>query len=183
MTTFFIILLTISQSVCFFFLFKKKRVIKDNTLTLKPIPKQIGFEDVQPDYKLVYDILETIKLEDWNYKIDKGIGEDVYDINIYSSYGMSISSRIRIYNDGPCLSWFSIVKESTPTTGEKTLTFNNSDSVNNDVIIFIWDYIIKYHESLNEGDFNKYSDTIDVISNELKTLNRNERLDKILNYE
>jgi hypothetical protein len=182
MTTFFIILLTISQSICFFFLFKNKRVIKeekDNPLTLKPIPKQIGFEDVQPNYKLLYNVLETIKF----YKINKDLIGDksyLYDINIYSNYGLSISSRIRTHGDVPSLSWFRIAKESTPTT---TLTFNNTDSVKNDIIIFVWDYIIKYHESLNDDDIDKYSNTIDIISNELKTLKRNERLDKILNYE
>ena len=61
-----------------------------------------------------------------------------------------------------------------------TISIDNDSKISNDVIIFLWDYIIEYHQNENEETRNYYQSIIDDISSKLKTLRRSERLNNIL---
>jgi hypothetical protein len=61
-----------------------------------------------------------------------------------------------------------------------TISIDNESKISNDVIVFLWDYIIEYHQNENEETKNYYQATIDDISSKLKTLRRSEKLNNIL---
>ena len=92
-----------------------------------------------------------------------------------SPTGIRIRSRLRD-NGQMYLSSFSIL--NTGIGG--TISIDNDSKISNDVIIFLWDYIIEYHQNENEETRNYYQSIIDDISSKLKTLRRSETLKNIL---
>ena len=82
---YFIIILVISQIASFYFIFNKiKPIIKRNGIVLKPIPKDIKYEDVDTDNKLIRDIMESAKMENWkvDVKDDLTFSSFCYYLNI-----------------------------------------------------------------------------------------------------
>ena len=65
-------------------------------------------------------------------------------------------------------------------THNGSISIGNESKIANDVIIFLWDYIIEYHQNENEESRIYYQSTIDDISSRLKTLRRSEKLNNIL---
>jgi hypothetical protein len=177
---FFIILLTISQIVSFYLIFNKiKPIIKPKTegIILKVIPDKPTYENLDPKHKLVYDIMESVKLENWKVEVEADISHHSksWTINFESPTGIHIRSRVRdssqIY-----LSGFTIINSGI---GGR-ISVDNESKISNDVIIFLWDYIIEYHQIENEETRKYYESTIDDISSKLKTLRRSEKLNNIL---
>jgi hypothetical protein len=177
---FFIILLTISQIVSFYLIFNKiKPIIKPKTegIILKVIPDKPTYENLDPKHKLVYDIMESVKLENWKVEVEADISHHSksWTINFESPTGIHIRSRVRdssqIY-----LSGFTIINSGI---GGR-ISVDNESKISNDVIIFLWDYIIEYHQNENEETRKYYQSTIDAISSKLKTLRRSEKLNNIL---
>ena len=185
--TFFIILLTISQIVGFYLIFNKvKPIIKPKTegIVLKVIPDKPTYESLDPENKLVYDIMESAKLENWKVEVEADISHHskTWTINFESPAGIRIRSRVRDSGE-MYLSAFTIL------TGERgpvvrghsgSISIDNKSKISNDVIIFLWDYIIEYHQNENEESRIYYQSTIDDISSKLKTLRRSEKLNNIL---
>ena len=179
---FFIILLTISQIVSFYLIFNKIKPIikpKPEGTILKFIPDKPNYESLDPKHKLVYDVMESVKLENWKVEVEADISYHIksWQVNFESPTGIRIRSRIRessqIY-----LSNFSIL--NTGIGG--TISIEHDSKISNDVIIFLWDYIIEYHQNENEEIRNYYQSIIDDISSKLKTLRRSERLKNILEF-
>ncbi len=170
---FLLTLLFVLQIVCFYFIFrnKSKTTPPKKCYTLKPIPKKFEYTDIEPDCKTFYNVLETIKLEKWEAEVKPDY--DLYDIIVTSPDGKSkIKARIRLYDKDVKLSIFS------------TIINNNSiifpEKVDQDAIIFLWDYIIQYEEDKNKEDEQKLRDKLISINKSLKTLNRSKLLDDIL---
>ena len=177
---FFIILLTISQIVSFYLIFNKIKPIfkpKPEGIMLKVIPDKPSYESLDPKHKLVYDVMESVKLENWKVEVESDISyhAKTWQVNFESPTGIRIRSRIR-ENSQIYLSNFSIL--NTGIGG--TISIDNESKISNDVIIFLWDYIIEYHQNENEETRNYYQSIIDDISSKLKTLRRSETLKNIL---
>lgn len=177
---FFIILLTISQIVSFYLIFNKiKPIVKPKTegIILKVIPDKPTYESLDPKYKLVYDVMESAKLETWKVEVeaDMSYHSKNWTINFESPTGIRIRSRVRD-SDGMYLSAFTIINSGI---GGR-VSVDNESKISNDVIIFLWDYIIEYHQNENEETRKYYQSTIDNISSKLKTLRRSEKLNNIL---
>ena len=177
---FFIILLTISQIVSFYLIFNKiKPFIKPKAegIMLKVVPDKPTYESLDPSHKLVYDIMESARLENWKVEVEADISyhSKTWEVNFESPTGIRIRSRIR-ENSQIYLSNFSIL--NTGIGG--TISIANDSKVSNDVIIFIWDYIVEYHLNENEETRLYYQSIIDDISSKLKTLRRSEALKNIL---
>jgi len=178
--TFFIILLTISQIVGFYLIFNKvKPIIKPKTegIILKVIPDKPTYESLDPENKLVYDIMESVKLEGWKVEVEADISHHskTWTINFESNTGIRIRSRVRDSSE-IYLSAFTIINSGI---GGR-VSVDNESKISNDVIIFLWDYIIEYHQNENEETRKHYQSTIDDISSKLKTLRRSEKLNNIL---
>jgi len=177
---FFIILLTISQIVSFYLIFNKiKPTVKPKTegIILKVIPDKPTYESLDPENKLVYDIMESAKLEAWKVEVEADISHHskTWTINFESSTGIRIRSRVRDSGE-MYLSDFTIINSGI---GGR-ISVDNESKISNDVIIFLWDYIIEYHQNENEETRKHYQSTIDDISSKLKTLRRSEKLNNIL---
>jgi len=179
---FFIILLTISQIVSFFLIFNKiKPFIKSKPegIVLKVIPDKPSYESLDPSHKLVYDVMESAKLENWKVEVeaDISIGGKTWEVNFESSTGIRIRSRLRDRSSEIYLSNFTIINSGI---GGGNISVDNNSKISNDVIIFIWDYIIEYHQNENEETRLYYQSIINDISTKLKTLRRSEKLNNIL---
>jgi len=183
---FFIILLTISQIVSFYLIFNKIKPIvkpKNEVIILKVIPDKPTYESLDPENKLVYDIMKSAKLESWKVEVEAEISyhSKNWTLKFESPTGIRIRSRVRdsgeIY-----LSAFTVLvgERGFTNTHIGSISIDNESKIANDVIIFLWDYIIEYHQNENEESRIYYQSTIDDISSKLKTLRRSEKLNNIL---
>ena len=177
---FFIILLAISQIVSFYLIFNKIKPIfkpKPEGIILKVIPDKPTYELLDPKNKLVYDVMESVKLECWKVEVqaDLSYHSKTWMVKFESPTGIIIRSRVRdsgqIY-----LSSFNILNSGIGGS----VSINNDSKFSDDVIIFLWDYIIEYHQNENDETRNHYQSIIDDISSKLKTLRRSEKLNNIL---
>jgi hypothetical protein len=167
-------LLLISQ-LYIFYLLKTKRKVKevDDRLFLKEIPKGVEYNDIEEDYKTIFSVLESIKLEDWELKIE--IDYKCYDLEFISNSNITVSSRVRVDSDNNIrLVWFRIRSEAG------AISIDNNDKIKNDVLNFLWDYIIEYYNNRNDKNTKYYNEVIKSISSKLKTLNRDNKLKNIL---
>ena len=97
---FFIILLTISQIVSFFLIFNKIKPFikpKSNGIILKLIPDKPTYESLDPSHKLVYDVMRSVKLENWKVEVeaDRSYHSKTWQVYFESPTGIRIRSRIR----------------------------------------------------------------------------------------
>lgn len=184
MIYFILSLLIISQFVTFYLIFNKvKPIIKPKGILLKPIPRSIKYDDVDKNYQTVKDVLESIKLEDWKVDI-------IFNTMIYDSYEISVISnsnditiKCRIsYDSGdessiPFLGYFIISDQQS-----KSISIDRelSSPINNDIIEFFWDYIVEYHNSLNNQQSIMYKKSITSITSKLKALSRSRKLNEII---
>ena len=177
-------LLVASQIVGFYLIFNKiKPFIKpkvEEGILLKPIPQKVNYEDVDTNLQLVKDLMETIKLEEWKVEVkpDYGIGMS-YDVNFTSHSGdVSFINKIgfRGFDEmkDPCMR----ICHIRSTDGN--IVIDRDKPISTDILIFLWDYVIKYHEDENLTSTKHYTETIKLISAKLKTLNRNRKLNEIL---
>ena len=160
---------------------KSEEVIKryDGVITLEKIPNKISYSDVEPDWKTFYDFMENIKLEGWKaevtedpHRIDR---DSCWVVNLVShDEKSSMSVRLRDYGDGIFLSSCNI------RAGGTSLSVSKEDKIATDIILFMWDYIIEHYENINKESIDSYKSSISRISAELKTLNRSQRLNNIL---
>ena len=147
--------------------------------TLAKIPTRIYYKDVEPDWKTFYDFMENIKLEGWKaevtedpHRIDR---DSCWVVNLVShDEKSSMSVRLRDYGDGIFLSSCNI------RAGGTSLSVSKEDKIATDIILFMWDYIIEHYENINKESIDSYKSSISRISAELKTLNRSQRLNNIL---
>jgi len=188
MTIFIITLLVISQILSFYLIFSrlKPKVIKPDGLVLKPIPKGVSYEDLDPNHDLIYEVLETIKLENWNLEIEMDfLGSGSHKLTFTSKdLTTTVRSRITDYSDEIRLSMFHISgkKGSVSLTSDEYL-FPEKTKVTNDIILFLWDYVIEEYDDKNKKDKQRLNSSIEGIRNSLKTLKRSKRLNSILDEE
>lgn len=180
MTTFIISLLIISQTVSFYLIIKRlnPQVIKPKGIVLKPLPQKVNYTDIEPDFNIVYDVLKSIKIEGWKmeFEDDFQLHGHNYKLNFVShDASVNVRSRIRI-DDGGDISYLSF----TINGGGCRITINKDSSIKNDIILFLWNYVVEYHQNKYNDNVKYYEDGIKKISSKLKTLNRSRKLDEIL---
>ena len=182
MTTFIITLLVISQIVSFYIIFKrlKPNIIKPEGIVLKPIKDKVKYEDIDPNHDLVYDVLETIKIDGWDLEFDPEISaisdRKSFRLTFTSKdYKTILRSRITEYSGEMRLGQFVII-------GQKgNISIDPESPIKNDLILFLWDYVLEYYEEEYKSDKIKIEDSIGAIRRSLITLRRSKRLNTILN--
>ena len=147
--------------------------------TLAKIPERIYYKDVEPDWQTFYNFMENIKLEGWRADVTEDSmrvgGDACYVVNLIShDQNSSMSVRLRDYGDGVFLATCNI------RGGGTSLSVSREDKIANDIILFIWDYVVKHYEDENKESILLYKDIISQINAQLKTLNRSKRLNNIL---
>lgn len=181
-------ILFISQCYSFYLINKGKNKVEKDTndikvgkLNLRNIPKEIKYEDVEPDFKTTYDVLETIKLEGW--KLDLTKSYDDHNL-IFTSNCTNIEVMCRLRkdilsnDDNIRFSYFRILDKKD--SKQISISYDSPDFIKNDLIIFMWDYVLEHYDKKNDERREYSVSSIKSISSKLKTLRRSEKLDKIL---
>ena len=183
-----IALLGISQMVMFYLLYsiystkkleKKYKNIPNGSIILEPIPKTLKYKDVEPDYKTIYDVIESAISENWK-------GEVTVETSLMMSWILNIVSNDGSVKVMACL-WYNrklYIDNFIVESNNNHIYISNDDmdnTIENDIKIFCWKYIIDHYKSNNEDIREKYISTIKDISSNLKTLNRSRKLNGILN--
>lgn len=148
--------------------------------TLAKIPERIYYKDIEPDWQTFYNFMENIKLEGWKADVIQDsmrVSSDAcYVVNLIShDQSSSMSVRLRDYGDGVFLASCNI-----RGGGGTSLSVSREDKIATDIILFIWDYVVKHYEDENKESILLYKDIINKINAQLKTLNRSKRLNNIL---
>ena len=168
----------------------KKKVIEeiDKDFLRLPIPKYETprWEDFDPEHTLLKDILESIKLEDWEVNIDNernySLGSRrTYMVELYNpSKTLKIRSRLYAYEGKANLASFNVIR---------TVGAFNSGSVSYDcdntetstlILSQLWGYILKHHEDIYSETLSGYKVVKDSIDAELKTVKRDKALKSLL---
>ncbi len=176
-----IFILLVGQSFLFYLnrdRIKKYWDIPVGSIILKPIPKSIEVEDVEGLEELLSNVMKSAKDECWKCEFQYGVWSgNGYHMIITSPDGLvSIDSIIRMgYSDAdnPRILRFNI------NTRNKNLNIGGTKYYN-EIIIFLWDFILQKHINENSDNYKNIKFTIDHISKNLKSLNRNKILDQLL---
>jgi hypothetical protein len=155
---------------------------------LPPIKKLPEPHSVDPELRLLKDVIKTCKLEFWKstIKIDYSIGSYLYEINIENPPGtLRIKARVRYSTDhflkrSPARLTGFFIMDST----KGSLSYTEHSIANIICLEFLWnDYIIPHHQSEHDAHLDIYMSVRDSIKSKLVTLRRDESLENILNQD
>ena len=172
-----ITLLIISQIYSFYLINKKKSPVVETKketkdIILKPIPKPIEVDEVEGFEEIIKDILLTAKNECWKSNI-RLKNYNRYEISIVSNDVEPISIDAVVNIDNISLGRFWIKKSGSFTTVENT-------SLKNDLIVFIWDYILEEEMKRNKIQYNRFKENFETLRGGLKSLNREKKINELL---
>ena len=180
-----ITLLIISQIYSFYLISKKKSPVVETKketkdIILKPIPKPIEVDEVEGFEEIIKDILLTAKNENWKSTIKLNhynISSDDYyytiDISSNVDEPISIDALVSIDIDNIRLGRFWIKKSGSFTTVENT-------SLKNDLLVFIWDYILEEEMKRNKRQYDRFKENFETLRGGLKSLNRDRKINELL---
>jgi hypothetical protein len=153
-------------------------------VVVNEIPKRPTIEDVDVNFKTLKDVMTSIKLENWNHKIDQD-----HSISFTNSYNMeywnqseTIRVKVRMYLDfndklkiyTPSFGYIIIISKDVGA-----ITYN-SKSMDYEIDMFFTQEIIDNHKSINSDITKNYKRTIEYINKNLKTLNRDRKLNSLI---
>ena len=163
---------------------EKKPKIEKGSIILKPLPEKVDSDLVEGAEEMLSEVLESVKLEGWVVDItDNSIYGEAYNINIKShNEDIIIDSVIRyrsyLHDDFEArLIRFRILTDDI--NGIKSYSFTDS-KYKNDIIVFLWDFILEKHLEENRIEIENCKSTINTIRKKLTGLRRSERLNQLL---
>jgi hypothetical protein len=171
----------------------KKKVIEeiDKDFLRLPIPKYETpkWEDFDPEHSLLKDILESIKLEDWEVTIDNernySLGSRrTYMVELYNpSKTLKVRSRLYAYEGKVNLASFTVIRTVTGTVYQTNGSVSyNCDNTETSTLILsqLWGSILEHHENIYSQTMVGYEKVRESINTELKTLKRDNALKSLL---
>ena len=192
----YIINLTLFAVVIYFayknYTLTKKKVIEeiDKDFLRLPIPKYETprWEDFDPEHTLLKDILESIKLEDWEVNIDNernySLGSRrTYMVELYNpSKTLKIRSRLYAYEGKANLASFTVIRTVGNTVFTAGSVSYDCDNTETSTLILsqLWGYILKHHEDIYSETLSGYKVVKESIDTELKTVKRDKALKSLL---
>ena len=144
------------------------------------------FNKIDPNYEMLKDVIESIKLEKWDIiKFERDHMDNCYDIELLNDPGsLKVKCRLRVRDYGNrnlYISWFHIFKMVNKDQHSHLVTFNDCESVPRFLILnLMWDYVLDYHQKIHDDHIHHYLECKNIIQKELKTLNRDKQLVKLL---
>jgi hypothetical protein len=160
--------------------------IKEEGVIL-PNPVSVpGFNQIDPNYQMLKDVVESIKLEKWDIiKFERDHMDNLYDIELLNGPGsLKVKCRLRVRDYGDrnlYISWFHIFKMVNKDQHSHVVTFNDCESVPRFLILnLMWDYVLDHHQKIYDEHIHHYLECKKEIAKELKTLNRDKQLVKLL---
>ena len=189
----FLIFLIFLQSLFSYYLFTKikklqtgnESKLENGDITLPKLKEMPKIEDIDPDSKLLKDLIESSKLENWKAEIKEDYSSHyrrVWDFIITNPQKtISIRSVLRIYDkeysgEKVQVGYFS-VKDST----RNGMSFDTSESKIQKYLItqYLWDFLLKENEEKYKEIWNYYVNQKKVIEGYLTTLKRDKQLKKL----
>lgn len=136
-------------------------------------------------------MIESAKLENWDVKIEveRGRISTPYEITV-TNPSKSIVFQCRAYIDirqidpmVPRIHTVRIKKFNIP--GDSSAGYRNADYSGNDTasalsLNFIWKYVLDKHKAEHDEEIIRYKLIKELIQKELKTLNRDRQLKKLI---
>lgn len=161
---------------------KKENIIKDidESFIRLEIPKikRPEISDVDPENKLLTDVLESIRLEKWNSEVvyDGGYSSDSYMLLLDNKKDISLRCRLYLRENNLSIGSFTLISKSG------NISYNRENKETNYLILKeLHKYIIEHHNSEWDKEFKYYEKLIKAIDSELLTINRDRKLNKIVN--
>jgi hypothetical protein len=155
--------------------------IKEDNIILPKKANVPDFNAVDPEYKTLKDVIESAKLEQWKHTLKQDYSSECYDIEIINpSATLKIKSRLRYgYNKETIyISWFHI--EKLPR-GKYIITYEDNEPIAKYLILnFLWGFVLQHHQNIHDEHIKHYESCMIEITKELKTLNRDKQLIKLL---
>ncbi len=156
---------------------KKKNDIPKGSIILKPLPKSIGVEDVDGFVDTIRDLLLSAKNENWDYTINKKYNYCYHNYElIINSNDIEINALVYLDSDKADLGRFHIKSEEG---GLKRFLSASGTGLDNDLLLFLWDYIIEWESNNNTKTYNNYEEIFQSIRKNLKSLNRDRKLNDL----
>ena len=186
---FFLIISQAGFSGYLFYLMKKSNSPKEDKkgdgITLPNLKKMPSFEDIDTDSKLLKDLIESSKLENWKAEINEEyniIHRRAWNFIITNPQKtIHIHSILRIYDEEypgekVKVGYFS-VKDST----NNGLSFDTGENKLQKYLItqYLWDFLLKQNEEIYKEKFDYYINQKRVIEGYLTTLKRDRQLKKL----
>ncbi len=165
---------------------EKQPKIKKGSIILKPLPEKVDSDLIEGAEEMLAEVLESVKLEGWEVDIkDNGVySGEAYDISIKSHNSDIIIDSVIRYRSYLIHDDFEVrlirFKISTyDISGAKSYSFTDS-KYKNDIIVFLWDFILEKHLDENRIEVENYKSIINKIRKKLTGLRRSERLNQLL---
>jgi hypothetical protein len=187
---FFLIISQAGFSGYLFYLMKKsnppKEDKKDDGITLPNLKKMPSFEDIDTDSKLLKDLIESSKLENWKAEIIEDYNSSFHRrawnfIITNPQKTIHIHSVLRIYDkeypgEKVKVGYFSV---QVPTNNG--LSFDTGENKLQKYLItqYLWDFLLKQNEEIYKEKFDYYINQKKVIEGYLTTLKRDRQLKKL----
>lgn len=188
------IILTLLLAIIGFLLYKiysltKEKIVKeiDKSCIRLEIPKKIPkFEEYDKDDVLLKDVIESVKLEEWQVEIEEDrsfLNSSSYKITLNNPQKtLRINSRIRYDYQKTYITSFVILK-----TIPESILHNGSISYDLKkettkflVTNFLWSYVLNYKQGMVDERISYYEDIKKSIESELITLKRDKNINKLL---
>jgi hypothetical protein len=164
---------------------KEPKIVK-GSIILKPLPDKVDSDLVEGAEEMLSEVLESVKLEEWKVDIKESslFRGEAYDIIIKSPNDVVVIDSVVRYKSRYTSTDFGIrllrFKISTNDISDvKSYSFSDS-KYGNDIIVFLWDFILEKHLEDNRIEIENYKSTINEIRKKLTGLRRSERLNQLL---
>jgi len=166
---------------------KKEKIIREieERATILPNPaKEPDFKEVDPDYKLLKDVIESIKMENWKVsKFEIGYSGKTYDIELINGTG-TLVAKCRLDNYSKVeVGKFSIHKMFVNKDFHShVITYKNGDDKKLEFLILnlMWVYVLDHHQNVYDKEIKYHLSCKLAIEGELKTLKRDKTLENLL---
>lgn len=192
---FFLLFLIISQTGFSYFLFTKiKQLQKEKEsnpgdLVLPKLKEMPKIENIDPDSKLLRDVIESAKLEGWESEIQEeptGVYRSImlgsnssfrsWEIIIWNpTKTITIRTILRLYSDDVYVGYFNVGGVSyncRENTLQKYL-----------VVEYLWSLILQQNEKEYQSTWSSYIKSKEKIENCLTTLKRDRQLKKLFDKD
>lgn len=154
------------------------------------IPENISLSDVDPKHTLIRDVLESARLEDWKAEVEQDhrlSGSFAYMLG-FNNPSNTVEIKVRFYLDEETRGKGGIYKPSVGfliiKTAESVVSYdkdeNKGSDIENEICLFLWENVIKYHKNINDQLKRDYENSIKNIKSKLTTLNRDRKLKNII---
>ena len=166
---------------------QKEPKIEKGSIILKPLPDKVDSDLVEGAEEMLSEVLESVKLEGWQVDIKESsfFRGEAYDIIIKSHNDdvvidsvVRYKSRYSSTDFDPSLLRFRI--STNDISGDKSYSFAADSKYKNDIIVFLWDFILEKHLEDNRIEIENYQFIINTIRKKLTGLRRSERLNQLL---